>query len=101
MFARRRCRRETNEMSAIWRIFHKDLRRYWPLLLAIWALAAMNDFIPFTAIDLASGQVAFFLDLIEAVEVFVLALAIVALVQEDPLSGDRSTWLTRPIRAAE
>jgi len=84
-------------MAAVLRTFLKDLGRFWPLAAAAFALNAFLGFFPDLGIGVSGPTDAVVLEVATAVRLLVLALAAVAVVHEDPVSSDRSAWITRPL----
>ncbi|HEX3730038.1 MAG TPA: hypothetical protein VHV47_09550 [Opitutaceae bacterium] len=83
-------------MSPVWLIFRKDLRRLWPMELALAALTIFLACFPRLGIDphedsLVNGT--------ELIRVVLLGLLAVLLMQADLAVTDRADWITRPIRA--
>ena len=79
------------------RIFAKDLRRFWPLLLSAAALDAFGVLMPLGTTNSTYYGGVTTSDAVMYVRWFVMAFVAVAMAQDDSPSGDRGSWLARPI----
>jgi len=80
-------------MSAAWRIFRKDLRRFWLLGVAAALIAVLLAFFPALA---TGGSTRSIVSAAGSLHWMVLGVTALVLVQDDLVVSDRADWITRP-----
>ncbi|MGC1459512.1 MAG: hypothetical protein WA825_14645 [Steroidobacteraceae bacterium] len=83
----------------IWHIFKKDARLLWPLAALVAALHVCAA-VPHYLVDHGRGsfQIALMGELLSALAMLALAVAVVVAMHQDPIPGTRQDWLIRPVR---
>lgn len=84
-------------MSAMLRIFLKDVKRFGIFSALIVAAAVFESWYPSLGLGPGSN---FAVNMTDVVRVAALAVLMTFVVQDDPVASDRSDWLTRPIHAS-